>query len=175
MDTFQVCAIVYFLLSEEINNRDIFGEKWNWSLNLETSSSTHLSKAIKLKFLFCLKFLFLFLVEDINTFLNYKHKVELTLQIFFPFLFSSLVIWWLSLVLLLNSLFFFVCIAIIYFCFMATMRFLYSNPYICVCDCFELLMFSFQMHFKNLAFVLFSSHDYCFRYDILHVIILYIP
>lgn len=90
MDTFQVCAIVYFIfLSEEINNRDIFGEKWNWSLNLETCWSTHLLEAVKLKlFCFFLKFLFLLLVEDIDTFLNYQQKVELTLQIFLPFVIS---------------------------------------------------------------------------------------
>lgn len=89
MDTFQVCATVYFIfLSEEINNTDIFGKKWNWSFKLEIHWSTHLLEAVKLKFLFCLKFLFLLLVEDINTFLNYKQKVELTLQIFFPFVIS---------------------------------------------------------------------------------------
>ena len=57
-------------------------------INLEIHWSTHLSEAVKLKFLFCLKFLFLLLAEDINTFLNYKQKVELTLQIFFPFVIS---------------------------------------------------------------------------------------
>ena len=47
-----------------------------------------------------------------------------------PLLFSSLMIWWLILVLCLDSFFFFVCVPIVDFYFAVTMRFWYSSLYI---------------------------------------------
>ena len=69
---------------------------------------------------------------------------------FLPFLFGSLLmIWWLSLMLCLNSFFFIVWIYTVDFWFVVTMRFWYAV----YC---KLLVFKFLMDFQYLAF-LFSS------------------
>lgn len=39
-----------------------------------------------------------------------------------------------------------------------------------VSDSFKLLVYSFQMHFKNPVFILSSSHDFCFWHCILHLL-----
>ena len=58
--------------------------------------------------------------------------------VFSPFLFCSLLIWWLSFVLGLDSFFFFCrCISITDFCLVLTMRFLYSSV------CIYLLVLSY--------------------------------
>ena len=54
-----------------------------------------------------------------------------TFLLFLPLL-SSLVIWWLSLVLCLDSSVFCVCVSITDFWFVVSMRFIYSNLYVCV-------------------------------------------
>ena len=93
--------------------------------------------------------------------------------IFFSLLFPCLVIWWLTLVLCLDSFFFVVCVSIIGFWFLVTMRFWYISLYIYKKNAFKLLAFYFQKHFLYHVFVP-SSHDCWFWYHIFVWIISYL-
>lgn len=58
MDTFQVCATVYFIfLSEEINNTDILVRNETDHLSLKYIEVPFIGKQSEAKILFCLKFL----------------------------------------------------------------------------------------------------------------------
>ena len=85
---------------------------------------------------------------------------------FLPLLVSSLVIWWLSLVLCLDSFvcFFFICVCIINFWLVFTMRFTYGNLYVIILSCWFI---KFKCIFKNpanycsLLCLLFWHHILC--------------
>ena len=98
--------------------------------------------------------------------------LDLFLEAFFSLLFPCLVIWWLTLVLCLDSFFFVVCVSIIGFWFLVTMRFWFISLYIKK-NAFKLLAFYFQKHFLYRVFVP-SSHDCWFWYHIFVWIISYL-